>query len=752
MNYTSSNANGVYGGNSQGVNSEVYFAADTAENLASTCIAKSASFYQTLNANYYLDKIVSQWQFYHGEYGGSIDGDSHRVAFTGEMGELTQLPVNHYRNIAQHIINMISGTRPTMECRAINSDYKSLSQTIVANGILDYYMREKGLEKAIKKITEMAVVLGCGYLRMEWNSTAGEAYDVDEESGEKVYQGDAQFDVLSPFDVVFDGTKDGWTNDWILVRSKKNRFDLMAKYPELKEKISNIPPVSQTQAFRYVVFSNDSTDDIYVYEFFHRKTDSLPEGRYTMYLDTDVILMDLPLPYREIPVFRLAAAEFMGTPYAYSPMFDIFPIQEGINSLYSTILTNQQAFGVQNLFVKHGSDVDINSLEGALNIIMGNEAPIPLQMCSTPPEVFKFLDTLIQAAETVSGVSSVTRGNPETSLKSGTALALVQSMSLQFISGLQNNYVKFIEDIGISLINILQDYANTPRTISIVGKSNMYATREFDKDDITAIGRVVVDVGNPLAKTTAGRVQMAEQLLQMGMIQNPKQYLQIINTGDIEDMFEGDFKELMNIKRENEFMMEGKPVFAIYLDNHKEHILEHKTLLSDPELRQNKQLVENVMNHIQQHITELRTVDPDLLMITNQTPLQPPPGQPMPGGPQGGPPAPGPNGPPQGGPPMPQGPVQHVIHHQAPQGAPMPQNGPPNGHHPASASNQQQHGGKPPHLGAHPPMGQVFNQPSGMGQMPKHIQTANMGQTSVPQPAQPPKPFQNLPTNINQVG
>ena len=74
---------------------------------------------------------------------------------------------------------------------------------------------------------------------------------------------------------------------------------------------------------------------------------------------------------------------------------------------------------------------------------------------------------LIQSMETISGISSVTRGNPEASLKSGTALALIQSMSLQFISGLQQNYVKLIEDVGTNLINILKDYAKTPKTIAI---------------------------------------------------------------------------------------------------------------------------------------------------------------------------------------------------------------------------------------------------------------------------------------------
>ena len=61
---------------------------------------------------------------------------------------------------------MITANRPSMDARAINTDAKSLSQTYLANGILDYYMREKHLEDALKKAVEMAVVMGSGYVKL----------------------------------------------------------------------------------------------------------------------------------------------------------------------------------------------------------------------------------------------------------------------------------------------------------------------------------------------------------------------------------------------------------------------------------------------------------------------------------------------------------------------------------------------------------------------------------------------------------
>lgn len=601
---------------------DVYFAAKPAEDVASNLLEKSSSFFNLLRANAYLEKLQRMWRAYHGAYDNDL-GFGHRINFTGEQGEYTQIAVNHFRNIARNIFVMITANRPIMEARAVNTDYRSLAQTYIANGVLDYYMREKRLEDALKYATEMAIVLGSGFIKLEWNATAGEAYDVDPDTGEFNYEGEIEFSNLSPLDVIVDGTKETWDNEWIMCRTFKNRYDLMAKYPELADKIKGIPPKNQSSVYRLAVFSNDDTDDIAVYEFYHKRTEAMPEGRYILFLDSDIVLLDTPMPYRVIPIFRIAPSNIMGTPYGYSDMFDIFPIQEGINALYSTIMTNQNAFGVQNLFVPRDSDVSIASLQAGMNIIEGNSKPEPINFTQTPAEIFKFLDMLIHSAETISGVNSVARGNPEASLKSGAALALVQSMSLQFMSGLQQSYVKLIEDVGTALLNILKDFATAPKVIALVGKNNRTKLKEFTGEQISAINRVVVDVGNPLSRTIAGRVQMAEQMLQMNLIKTPQQYFQVMNSGRLDSMFEGEIDELMLVKSENERMMEGEDVLASALDAHRLHIMEHKSVLSDPDLRKDPVLIQNVMNHILEHVELLRNTDPDLLALIGEQPLPP---------------------------------------------------------------------------------------------------------------------------------
>jgi hypothetical protein len=387
-------------------------------------------------------------------------------------------------------------------------------------------MRERNLEDYLTRAAEYAIVFGEGYVRLGWNATAGEVFEEDEETGDKFYEGDLEFGNVSPLDVVRDSSKEDYnSHDYLIVRSFKNRYALIAKYPELTEELLAAPSKDDLDDLKYPYYGSDKSDDIPVYEFFHKKNDALPEGRYLIYVSPEAILFDGALPYREIPIYRISAADILGTPYGYTIMFDLLPLQEAQNMLYSTIMTNQNAFGVQNVLIPKNSDLTLSQLAGGLNIIeynaMQGYKPEALNLTQTPQEIFKMAQMIEQKMETISGINSVTRGNPEASLKSGAALALVQAQAVQFSSTLQHSYIRLMEHVGTAMIKILQDYAKYPRVAAIVGKSNRTYMKKFSSKDLAAINRVIVEVTNPLSKTTAGRLEIANQLLQMQMLKSP---------------------------------------------------------------------------------------------------------------------------------------------------------------------------------------------------------------------------------------
>jgi hypothetical protein len=128
--------------------------------------------------------------------------------------------------------------------------------------------------------------------------------------------------------------------------------------------------------------------------------------------------------------------------------------------------------------------------------------------------------------------------------------------------------------------------------------------REFTGDDLNAINRVTVDMGNPMSRTTAGKTNLAETMLQNNLIDNADQYIQVVTTGRLEPVIEGKQAQLLLIKGENENLADGKQARALITDDHQKHILEHTTVLSNPEIRMdpNNPIVASTLAHIQEHM------------------------------------------------------------------------------------------------------------------------------------------------------
>lgn len=525
----------------------------------------------------------------------------------GVQGEYVGMNANHLRNLADHRLSLTVNQRPYYEPKAANTDYRSQAQVTLARGLLEYYNRVMKMERHVTKAVENAIAYAEGFVYQGWSPTGGEQYGTHPQTGAPIYEGDVELDSLSTFDVIRDPGRR--TNDkprWLMIRRLKNKHDLAAKYPELAERLRALSVPPHTQYITRFIADEEiyCEDEIETWTFFHARTEALPNGRIVEFADGDAVLHDGPLPYKNIPVYRIAAREMDDRLYGYTNTFDCLNLQTAVDKLYSTVLTNQAAFGVQNIALPKGSGVSITKLSGGINVVEYDPkagAPAPLQLTSTPAEVFDFIKQIETLMETLMGVNSVSRGNPESSLKSGSALALVQSMAIQFAQTLQQNYNLLLEDVGTGLVQLLQEYAAVPRVAMIAGKSNRSYMREFKSDDLDSITRVLVDMGNPLSQTVAGRINLADMMLQSGQITSPQNYLEVLTSGRFEPLVEGQQAELLLIRDENEKLQEGNEPMAIRLDDHMLHIQEHKAVLATVTGREDPLVVQATLNHIAQH-------------------------------------------------------------------------------------------------------------------------------------------------------
>lgn len=642
------------------MNKEMYFAALPADDLVSELVQRAKTFGDA-RADW-EKRWIRNHEYY---YNRVVNSDGSGIGQKGQHGEMTTFSVNQLRNFLLHIQNLITQTRPAYQARAINSDAKSLDQAKLANDLLDYYIKEKRLGDYFRRAVEYSLVEDSSYIKVEWDNAAGDEYAVDPNE-RPVTKGDLGYSNVSAWDVIFqlNGKNNFSEHDWVMTRSLRSRWDLVAQYasmPEggllnelgepdedamkkLEQLRTDILGVQFEDCFKNQrpgsfgnsTFGNKNEDDLYVYEFYHAKTPSLKDGRYVLFVG-NTCLYDGDLPYRSIPIYQISAGMDLTSPFGYSVINDLVPIQSMINETNSIISTNQLNFGVQKIAVARNSNVEIQSLKENLSLVKydheSGPPPAPMQLTATAGEILNRPAILEGNMETISGINSVVRGNPESSLKSGTALALVQTQSVNFINQFADSYNRLMEDVGTATVLMLRDFASSERVISVVGKHNQAARREFTGDDLENINRMSIEPGNPLSKTAAGRNELATNLLNMGLIKTPEEYLTVITTGNVDPLYEGQRAELLLIRKENELLMEGTPQMAAIIDDHRLHIMEHKAVLADPAIRGNDALVKAALDHIQEHIKYL--MDPNLLPLFATLGYQGLAGMAPPPGPQG---------------------------------------------------------------------------------------------------------------------
>ncbi len=607
-------------------NSIEYWASVPRSEIADRILEQKDKFYQYLTLSGRAALYLRSKALYYRcrSTGGSMGSG-------GSQGELSTLVVNQYKNILQHLEGLTFQQKPAWDPKATNSDVKSVAQTILAKGLLDYESDTKGLSKNLRGGVKGALMYGEEFILANWDHSAGEVYG-ETETGSPIYQGDIRYKNVLVFNMIRDFQLASPTDEvWYIVRDFQNKFDLAAKYPELAEDILSAGSDS-TDTTNLIVTANQIKDPdiVVVYTLIHKTTPSMPTGRYTQVLDNSTVLLDGPVPEVFDRIHRLSAGEENGTIFADTIAFDLQPIQDGLDILNGIIITNQSTFGVQSILAPKGHDLSVSQLASGLNLIEydANLGPIqPLQLTSTPVEVFNHLGTLESNMETISGVNSVVRGDPQASLKSGSALALVQAQAVTFSAPLQDSFATLMAEIGSTIIKLYQTYAAVPRVALIAGKSNRSLLREFTGDELNLIDRVVVTVANPLSKSPQGRATMAQELSQMGLVKDPEDYFQVLESGTLEPILTGPRAQALLIKAENEKLADGTPVRALITDQHLKHILEHQVVLASPEAREdpNGPLVTNTLDHLREHIGFL--TDPNnatLLTVLGQAPMSPP--------------------------------------------------------------------------------------------------------------------------------
>jgi len=546
-------------------NAPRHWAADDPSITAAEVMTRARTYFDTLRNKGLLDLYASAHKAF---YGLSETGEheTSRVITFGDQGEKLGVRSNQFRSLVKFVYLSATADRPTIKPRAINNSPDALAQIPTARKVLDYYDRAQKMQKHLNGAALRALLCGTGYVWQSWDPSLGPAG----EDGRP--QGDLLCRACSPTDVVRDLDNDS-EPDWFAIRQPRNRFDLAAVWAsaegeeELRDKIlggvtgSGGPANDESSVFA-PASAKDYVDE---YHFMHRRTPSVPEGRYMILLPDETVLFSGGLPYDKIPVDAMCPEEFLGLgPVGYASAWDLLALQETYDSVLSVSVTNHDAYGHNDMLIPDGAELGYEEIRDGLNALRfppgeGNK-PVMLEKFSIGDAAFRLKDWVKGDMELALGVNSVARGEPEASLESGAALALVQAQAIQAQSPFVSAFNSLIEDVATTRIRILKQHLSQDRVVSIAGDDDPDSVSAFSVKDISQIDRIECESVNPLFRTIAGRQNAADKMLERGQLKSAPAYVHFMETGRLELTTDDDRQADLFGRRVREMLMQAPPV------------------------------------------------------------------------------------------------------------------------------------------------------------------------------------------------
>lgn len=541
----------------------------------------------------------------------------------GEQGELTKSFWNHERNLIRHLKVQTTQNKISYKTQVLNSNSKSANIVEFGNGLADRYSQspEYDLDTRGKQSVEDTLVWGESSIVALWNRFKGQPMAQDPTTGQILNDGDIDCFNVTPMDHILNCSHQSRDLvQWRVIRRWVNKYDLASMYPQIAGKIYEYNDSESSYATKLVTLIHHDNETVPIFYFFHGKTPAVPQGRLLIMADPDCIFEDGPLDtgegkrgYDHIPVYDNIVETMQGSPYGYSVAFDLIPLQQALNELVSAITTNNINFAIQCVMAAKGSNLQWQELATGMSFIEYDPKvgpigkPEPLNLLTSKPETYQFIDMTIKNMETIAGVNSMVRGNPEGDITSGQYAALVTVQSVLFNSGLQKAYARLMENLMTGIIKTIKKNMIGKKIARIVGETAEPYLKEFTSSDLQDIDSVTVQLVNPMIQTPAGKMAMADSLMKTGLIKDAQAYVQVYTEGDLPNLTHRQETQNKLIKQENEAMLQGQIPEVSITDNHVQHLLEHSILLDTIDVRMNPNSPSAVaaMAHYQKHMNKM---------------------------------------------------------------------------------------------------------------------------------------------------
>ncbi len=391
--------------------------------------------------------------------------------------------VQKMRPLIDGVVGKLTQVAPDAYAIPLSDSERDRAAADEANIICQHFNRKFGRETQLKERVRWACVCGTSYLKVYWDAKGVQTVPFfDMETGEvagfkQMNVGDVREEILPAFDVFVDPTaKRDEDLRWIIHASVRPLSWFVDSYGDRGKMVSADALSGQSSSYidSYLEGGNGSGNGwvppstsrlgqiesrkkaAVVYEYWEKPNDQYPRGRYIVSTNTALLYAgDWPYEKKDkFPFIPLRWQPRAGTVYGYSLGFDLCPLQQTYNRIYSRLLEqfeSQKDYIMIQKLSGIGADAFNNQSDDVVDSnriyrkIYYNQATAPPSIVRAPGvggDLFPMLQLLEKDMMDIAGLHDVSQGMAQ----AGTPAESVRL--LQRADNTQHSFIR--SDIEIS--------------------------------------------------------------------------------------------------------------------------------------------------------------------------------------------------------------------------------------------------------------------------------------------------------------
>jgi hypothetical protein len=530
--------------------------------------------------------------------------------------ERVQATIDRIGPSSRIIISKLLSRPLRFEVPPTGADDASLQAAYTSESIVSSTSEEHDWEQLRENLTWAVWKGGTAAIAVDWDPKAGKPVGVSQATGRNFGTGDTVETPLAITEFVTepgarDGEKARW---WIKVLALppgevQAMFD-MEKKPSADATAGMSPTQARLMASALGNSGVENPELTLVYTYYERPFEG-SEGKVITVVGSAVVEQTgWPFPWSDrLNLVILRESVVDGRWFGDTVLSKARPVQVAYNASWSSIIEHMKLAGNARLMVPNSSIDMIEELTDQPGEMVpypdGTNKPEYLSPPVMPNWWIEMPDRLGAQLDDILGVHDVSRGVTPANVQSGVGISILSENDNTPTGRLIQDTARAFGLLATLVLRLYASKVQETRKAIVRVPGYPPETVQWSGEDLMDETRVIVPTEAIVPRSKAAMQQLAQKLMEMGIVKSFTQFAEIADLPDQHSMIEAVEPDVAKARRENHELALGRVVVPDDFDDDAKHIEQHNNFRKSPRY----QLLDDEQKqicalHIQAHATQ----------------------------------------------------------------------------------------------------------------------------------------------------